>query len=201
MAENNPLTAGLSWNGLLCKQTDPIPAKDGDEVLLWQGERPLVFLRGGRVNRALVVNFDVRQSNADRLPAFVVLLHRFLESIRAEKVAPERLNVETDQALTLASDPAQGPLKSSAGDYAARAPSAPGFFEVTQGGRPLLTAAAYFSDAREADFRDAAAADTTSGDRAKLVEHNSQQDILWPLFALLLGAACLANWALTGGPS
>lgn len=200
VAENDPLTAGLTWNGLICKQADPLPAKDGDQTLLWAGERPLIFLRGGRADRSLIVNFDLRQSNADRLPAFIVLLNRFLESIRAEKVAPERLNVETNQPLRIASDPAQPPPRSSDGDAPLRAPGAPGFFTVTQGERPLLTAAAYFSDAREADFHDAAAADTLAGERAKLVERNSRQDVLWPVFAMLLGGACLVNWAATGGP-
>lgn len=200
VAENDPLTAGLTWNGLICKQTDPVPGKEGDQTLLWAGERPLIFLRGGRADRSLVVNFDVRQSNADRLPSFIVLLNRFLESVRAEKVASERLNVQTNQPLVIASDPAQPPPRSSNGDSPPRAPGAPGFFAVTQGEHPLLTAAAYFSDAREADFRDAAAADTLAGEHTKLVEHNSQQDVLWPVFAMLLGGACLVNWAATGGP-
>lgn len=199
VAENHPLTAGLTWNSLICRRTDPIPAQEGDEALLWQGERPLIFLRGGRADRSLIVNFDLRQSNADRLPAFVVLLNRFLESIRAEKVAPERLNVETNQPLDLARDPALPPPRASNGDSPLRAPAAPGFFEVTQGEHPLLTAAAHFSDAREADFRDAAAADTLEGERARLVERNSRQDVLWPVFALLLAGACLGNWAATGG--
>ena len=199
LAETHPLTAGLSWNGLICKQTDPVPAKSGDEVLLWQGERPLIFLRGGGANRSLLVNFDLRQSNADRLPAFVVLLNRFLEEIRAQKVVFERLNVETNQLLDVASDPALPPPRLSNGDsLPLRAPAAPGFFEVTQGGKTLLAAAAYFSDAREADFRDAATIDTLAAERARLVARNSRQDVLWPVFALLLGAVCLGNWATTG---
>ena len=197
IAENGPLTAGLVWNGLICKQTDAIPARAGDETLLWQGPRPLIFLRGG----SLLINFDVRQSNADRLPAFVVLLNRFLESIRAEKVAFERLNVETNQRLEVASDPTRPPPRISDGESSPlRAPATPGFFEVTQGTRTLLAGAAYFSDAREADFRDAASIDTLSGETPHLVERNSRQDFLWPVFALLLGTILLANWAATGGP-
>ena len=200
VAENHPLTAGLNWNGLICKQTDPIPSREGDEVLLWQGERPLIFLRGGAADRSLLVNFDLRQSNADRLPAFIVLLNRFLEEIRARKVAFEQLNVETNQLLGIARDPT-GPLPRLSGGDAApplRAPAAPGFFGVTQGGRTLLAAAAHFSDAREADFRDAATIDTLMPERPRLIARNSQQDVFWPVFALLLGGLCLANWAMTG---
>ena len=198
-AENDPLISGLGWNGLLCKDTPSLAAKDGDEVLLWRGERPLIFLRGGRADRALFVNFDLRQSNADRLPAFVVLLNRFLESVRTEKVAFERLNVETNQLLAVAADPSLPPPGAPDGETPLRAPAAPGFFDVTQAARPLLSAAAHFSDAREADFRDAATVDTLEGKTTRLVARNSQQDALWPVFALLLGAVCLANWSLTGG--
>ena len=199
LAENHPLTTGLGWNGLLCKAVSPVPPREGDEVLLWQGERPLVFLRGGSVGRSLVVNFDVRQSNADRLPAFVVLLNRFLESVRAEKVGFERLNVELNQRLEVAAAPHLPAPQGPGGEVPLRAPAAPGFFEVTQDKRPLLTGAAYFSDVRMADFHDAATLDTLADKKSKLIERNSQQDILWPVGALLLGAVCLTNWAATGG--
>ena len=199
VAEDHPLNSGLNWNGLLCKNTNPLATKEGDEVLLWQGERPLIFLRGGRADRSLIVNFDLRQSNADRLPAFVVLLHRFLETVRAEKVAFERVNVETNQLLEIASD-SNGPSLQIAGvEGPARAPATPGFFEASQGNRALLSAAAHFADAREADFHDAASVNTLEGKTARLVERNSQQDTLWPVFALLLGTVLLANWSLTGG--
>ncbi len=200
VAENVPLMAGLSWNGLVCKQTDAIPAQAGDETLLWQGPRPLIFLRSGGANRSLLINFDVRQSNADRLPAFIVLMNRFLETVRAEKVAFERLNVQTNQRLEIAFDPSQPPPHLSDGETPPlRAPAAPGFFEVSQDSRTLLAGAAYFSDVREADFRDAASIDTLEGEAPRLIERNSRQDMLWPVFALLLGAMMLTNWAATGG--
>ncbi len=201
LAENNPLTAGLVWNGLLCKQTDPFMHQDGDETLVWQGDRPLIFLRGGRAERSLYVNFDVRQSNADRLPAFVVLLNRFVESIRAEKVSFERRNVETNQALEVAGDQAGPPLGMSGGGDASRAPFSPGFFEVRQGDRPLLEGAAHFADARESDFKAAETFDTLEGKSSQMAARNSRDDFLWPVLALALGALFLANWAATGrGP-
>lgn len=198
LAENHPLTTGLVWNGLLCKQTDTIPARDGDQTLVWQGDRPLIFLRGAGVGRSLMINFDLRQSNADRLPAFVVLLNRFVETVRAEKAAFERLNVETNQLLVVAGDPAGPPLRVPDGDALPRAPFTPGFFEVKQGDRVLLDAAAHFADAREADFKTAGAVDTLAGKATRALEHNSREDFLWPFFALSLGAAMLANWAATG---
>ncbi len=198
LAENHPLNTGLVWNGLLCKQMDAIPAQKDDETLVWQGDRALIFLRGNRVGPSLVVNFDVRQSNADRLPAFVVLLNRFLETVREEKVAFERLNVETNQLLPVPGDPAGPPPRMPDGDATLRAPFAPGFFEVRQGDRVLLDAAAHFTDAREADFKAAGAMDTLEGKTSRTLARNSREDFLWPFFALSLGATLLANWAATG---
>ena len=145
-----------------------------------------------------MVNFDVRQSNADRLPAFVVLLNRFLETVREKKVAFERSNVETNQPLHVASDPAGPPPRMPDGDATLRAPFTPGFFEVKQGDRVLLDAAAHFADARQADFKAATSADTLEGKTSRMLEHNSREDFLWPFFALALGAVFLANWAATG---
>ena len=198
LAENHPLTAGLVWNGLLCRQTDPIPSKEGDEALVWQGDRPLIFLRGGWAERSLYVNFDVRQSNADRLPAFVVLLDRFVESVRAQKVAFERRNAETNQSLEVAGDPTGPPPVLSNADATLRAPFAPGFFEVRQGERTLLEGAAHFADAREADFKAASTFDTLEGKSSRMRARNSRDDFLWPVLALLLGALLLANWAAPG---
>lgn len=198
VAENHPLNDGLSWNGLLCKETAPIPPKEGDEILLWQGARPLILLRGGAADRSLLVNFDVRQSNADRLPAFIVLLDRFVETVRAEKVAFERLNVEIDQRLEVPGNPALPPPHGPGGEQPLHAPAVPGFFKVTQDRDTLLSAAAHFADAREADFQDAETVDTLAEKPSRMVERNSRQDVLWPVAALLLGAACLGNWATTG---
>ena len=199
LAENDPLTAGLVWNGLLCKATDPAPPQPGDRTLLWQGVRPLIFLRGDGLKRALVVNFDLRQSNADRLPAFVVLLGRFAESVRAEKVAFERRNAETNQPLAVAADPAGPPPQTSDGTgNPPRAPAAPGFFEVRQGDAVRLEGAAHFADPREADFKDAASFDTLEGKAARLRESHSRDDVLWPVFALALGAVLLAGWWALG---
>jgi hypothetical protein len=173
---------------------------DSDQVLLWQGERPLLFIRALGAIRTLVVNFDLRRSNADRLPAFVVLLHRFIDTIRAEKVAPEQRNVEINQLLQVAADPA-GPaarMVPESTEGVLRAPDEPGFFRVAQGEKTLLTGAAHFADPREADFRQAASHDSLQPAITKLVERSSQQDFFAPAWALLLGGVMLINWAFVG---
>lgn len=196
VAENHPLVSELNWRGLLCKETLRVPPKEHDETLLWQGERPLLFLRGEGDAKSLIVNFDVRQSNALQLPAFVIALNRFVESVREAKVAFASENVETNQAITVAANPAEPPPRIAfSTERMLRAPAEPGFFDVKQGDNTLLRAAAHFADPREADFRAASSVDQLHGKIAALVERNSREDFLAPVWALLLGVAMLGNWA------
>jgi hypothetical protein len=201
VAENHPLTRGLNWQGLLVRDTLTIPSRPGDEVLVWAGARPLIFLRGGPDAPSLVLNFHISQSNADRLPSFIVLLSRFAESMRAAKVAKESVNVEMGQALEVASVPGRGEVTiSGSPGQPLRAPTRPGFFEVKQGTDVLVEGAAHFADARDSDFRQAANRDDLAGRAAALVARNSREDFLTPWFLLALVALCLAGWALTAPP-
>jgi hypothetical protein len=198
VAENHPLTRGLNWQGLLVRDTLTIPPRPGDEVLVWAGARPLIFLRGGPDAPSLVLNFHIPQSNADRLPAFVVLLSRFAESVRAAKVAKESVNVETGQALEVASVPGRGEvvIPSSPGQPP-RAPARPAFFDAKQGTDVLVEGAAHFADARESDFRQFSSRDELTGRAAALVAQNSREDFFTPWFLLALLALCLGSWAFT----
>ncbi|MEI8313506.1 MAG: hypothetical protein WCH98_22385, partial [Verrucomicrobiota bacterium] len=173
VAENHPLVAGLNWQQLLVSDTFSIPPRDSDDLLLSQGGRPLLLLRHDSKGRALLVNFDLRHSNAAQLPSFILMLNRFVESVRAERPDTEVVNVETGQSLS--------------GDV--RAPSAPGFFEL-----PDVRGAAYFADGREADFSAASSADGLSAVTAALRLQNSEQDFLTPLWTLLLLGVCAATW-------
>jgi len=207
-AANHPFVENLNWQGLIARQTPGIPLREHDLALLWQGERPLVVLRqdpaGGQ---ALLFNFDVLQSNAPRLPAFVVLVHRFVESLRETKVAEHSANFELRQALAVAHETGEGApplvLATAGGEVVVplhqagllRAPAEPGFFEVRQGGATRLVGAANFADAREADFADA----TTYADLAEapkeIVQRLSVEDASWRAFALALLALALGTWA------
>ncbi len=169
VAEDSPLVADLNWQGLLVRDTFTIPGKPEDQTLLWQGTRPLIFIRGD----TLVLNFDLRQSNADRLPALVLLLTRFADSIREKKTAFTRENYELAQSINANT----------------RAPARPTFFE-----RPDLAAAAHFADPREADFTKATTTTTLKDTITTLTERNTEQDFLTPLWLLLLTAATLTTW-------
>jgi hypothetical protein len=213
ISERDPLMDNLTWQGLLCKETLNITKKEGDRVLLWQGERPLILLRGG-VKQQLLFNFDLNQSNATRLPAFVILLHRFIESIRTEKIAPETANVETNQPLHVSVDPAGKSVMFHAEDGSPditvppsqvetlRAPVMPGFFEIRQGSLMLMKGAAHFTDTREADLHEAESIDDLKDQTvASLVEKNSRGDFLAPVWALMAAAMLVLNWAWPGRTS
>lgn len=174
VAENHPLVAGLNWQQLLVNESFSIAPRDSDDRLVSQGDRPLLLLRHNAKGRALLVNFDLRHSNAAQIPAFLLTLHRFVESVRAGLPDIEVLNAETGQSLADGS----------------RAPDAPGFFDL-----PAVRGAAHFADGREADFSNASSADGVTGTVAALQLQNSEQDFFSPLWTLLLLATCAASWA------
>lgn len=207
VAEPHPLMEGLNWQGLLPRESAAPPRLTRDSVLLWQGGRPLILLRqmpaGGR---QLLCLFDPESSGALRMPSFAVLAHRFLESLRAEKIAPESANYDTRQPLHLAclsgSDapplviesggesrvvpPAQGPLL--------RAPARPGHFTVRQGDAMLLTAAAHFADTREADLSLAATWGDPGQIRADGIEIRRETSPHQPLWLLALLLLLMGSW-------
>ncbi|HET7239035.1 MAG TPA: BatA domain-containing protein, partial [Terrimicrobiaceae bacterium] len=135
VSENHSLMKDLNWQGLVARDTFGVAYRDHDSPLLWQGGRPLIFLRATDNAPQLVFNFDVRHSNAARLPAFGLLLHRFLSARRAEKVAYEAANVETRQRIAVAG---VGPVV---------APEMPEFFSLKgTDDHVLFDGAARFSD-------------------------------------------------------
>jgi hypothetical protein len=190
VAEADPLMENLAWQGLIAHDTFVVPPQPGDEVLLWQGSRPLIFRRGSPSAPQLVFNFDVRQSNATRLPAFPLLLHRFFAEIRAGKVASESRNVETSQTLKVA------------GAGKSLAPALPGFFAVKNatGESTLFDGAAQFSDPRESDFRQAGRGTGQSPDSTSTAQATLRGQLIDPLLALVLLGFFLANWWATGRP-
>jgi hypothetical protein len=207
LAESHPLMDGINWQSLLVRETLQLPRLPADRVLLWQEKRPLIFLREGPSGgkRILCFNFDLRLSNATQQPAFIVLLHRFAESLRAEKIATESLNLETSQPIRIATAPGI-PASISATDPSGksipappdgRAPPTPGFLTISQDGKPLLTAAVHFADTREADLNACAPADLNALANTASLELHTDPDPLARLWLLLLLAALLVAWHYT----
>jgi hypothetical protein len=207
--EDDPLNQDLNWQGLILQPITSTALTAQDHVLLWKDKTPIIYLRSlGNDHRQLVFNFNFSTSNASRLPAFVLLISRFVESIREDKKAPETRNAELAEPFVVAADPAKGPVivRDSAGTETTaqpralltlRAPSVPGFFSVTQDGETLLSGAAQFADARESDFSTATTMDTLASHRAKLVELQTRADAAAPLWLILLAVLLVLYWAVT----
>jgi hypothetical protein len=207
LAERGALTEGLAWQGLLRRKSAPLVVSAEDAPVLWQGEHPLVMLRKAGSRQQLVIGFDPRHSNVDRLPSFAILLLRFVESIRAGKAELEAKNLETRQPLQLAlAGEEQVVLRTEHAEERfdpreARsliAPAEPGFFFVQQGKLMLLAGAARFGDLREADLSRAKSATPSLGMMRELALRNSRPDPLRPLWILVAGGACLGAWFFAG---
>ena len=209
LAEVNPLTDRLNWQSLLVRETAQLPRLPTDTVLLWQKKRPLIFLRENPASaqqpatRQLFFNFDLRWSNAGNQPAFIVLLHRFAESIREAKIAPTTANLETGQPLRITAAP-NVPLQITATDLAGnllpslvsidQASTTPGFLTICQNDATLLEAAVHFADTREADFRACGKSDSIAVATPSSIERHTKPDSFRRVWMLLLIAALLVSW-------
>ena len=206
VAEPHPLVEGLNWQGLLVRESKPLPRLAQDRVLLWQGERPLISLRqmpaGGR---QLLCQFNLETSNARKLPALAVLLHRFLETLRGDKLVPEVANFDVRQKISVAhqTGPEAAPLRLEMKEIPLaqarllRAPSKPGRFIVRQGEKVLLTGAAHFADTREADLTQARPFNEIDQIKAVQIETLHESDPNQRLWLLALLFLLLGSWWFT----
>ncbi len=206
VAVAHPFLDGLNWQALLIRETIELDQQASDTVLLWQDKRPLIFLREASGKRQLCFNFDLQHSNAENLPAFIVLLHRFAESIRERKITPSTENFETGQPVHITAD-THLPLRLSATDVqgmpipitanSKTAPLTPGFLTATQGESKLLDAAVVFADPREADFNECASSEEETTAQSSTLERHTKSDPLWRFGLLVLLAAMLVSWSFT----
>jgi hypothetical protein len=133
------------------------------------------------------------------------LLHRFAETIRAEKVAYQALNLETGQPIRIAATPGLT-VKATASDVSGksmpapptgRAPYLPGFLTVSQGETSLLQAAVHFADTREADLSGCAPTATEPLANIATIELHTAPDPFARIWVLVLLAALLVAWRFT----
>jgi hypothetical protein len=207
LAEAHPLMDGINWQALLVRETLQLPRNPSDRVLLWQEKRPLIFLREETGKSILCFNFDLRLSNATQQPAFIVLLHRFAETLRERKIAPQKLNLETSQPIQITIAPGI-PLEVSAVDHLGNslkapatgfAPTAPGFITMKQGETILLEASAQFADTREADLSKTAPSELGVFSNAASLKNHTTPDPLARLWILLLLLALIVAWYFSNG--
>ena len=189
VAEDHLLTRDLNWMGLLTGKPMELTVTENDEPLLWKGDRVLALLRNnfagdGRKIKRLILGWDIAVSNAARDPAMLVLLQRFVEMVRESKQEPWAGNFEVGQRME---------VQGQNGDD--RAPEHPGFFEVIADGKPFISGAATFADAREADFKDAAPIDTVEARRWEAALKQTEADPWMALWVLLVLGCLVISWA------
>ena len=218
LVEPHELTRDLDWAGLLVESVGTLAVREGDAVLVWSGGDPLVVLRGSGVNRQLIFCFAAERSNAWRLPAVVVALHRFVEGQRALLPGDAVVNAECGQLLRAVAGAAGGDVpwewESLAGKRETavvaprdvpmlRAPGEPGFFRLSQDGRNLLSGAVAFADVREADFAEALTDRRAAGLVAgRGAARSGWSDPFWrPVLLLLLLVLATGWWAADARPA
>jgi hypothetical protein len=184
VVENDALVEGLDFRGLVVRNASPHPRGEDDRVLLWQGEQPLLTLSETASTLTLLVGFALEESNADKIPAFVLALHRFATRVRENKRAYSQDNVETRQLLDIAFDVRE------------RAPQEPGFFEIRRDDATLFKGAAHFADVREGDLSGARSHEPDGGIVRDAVLLNSLPDPFSPLWLLLLMGVSAYAWRL-----
>lgn len=202
---NHPLVKDLVWESVLVPDGPALALAETDEVLVWAGEKPLVALRPTGDGQ-LLFNFDVARSNVRKLPAFVLLCHRFIEQLRQAKVAIEAVNIGITQRMgvtgNLGAESTRLVLVPRGADpqpFLGVSPDKPGFFEIFQGDARLVTAAAHFEDPEEADLREAGAADTVPTTNPTALEEARRGASWWRALLLLLAlVAALGAWHFQG---
>jgi hypothetical protein len=220
IAENHPLTRDLNWMGLLTPRPLELTVTENDEPLLWKGDRLLALLRhergeNGNSHRRLLLGWYISQSNAARHPAMLVMMHRFIESVRERKREAWAGNFETGQAIEFsdfrphaigapqaAAPPPKLTLRADGIDnevFAGQVPERAGFFEVMEAGKPLLRGAAYFADTRESDFQTAGPVDTVEQRRWEAAMRQTEADPWMPLWMLVLLGCLIVAWTWHGG--
>ena len=205
VAENHAFTRDLNWTGLLTQKPTQLALLPADVPLLWKGDAILAFQRktlnaDGKPVRQLFLNWDVSRSNARRQPSMLVMLQRLIDS-RRETLEGERTgNYETGESIPL--PPGQGVrecvMNGKPERFLNHAPATPGFFEVTQGGKPLVHGACYFADSREANLANCESADTTEARRVETLLRETEADPLTSVWVLMVLGCLLGAWGSGG---
>lgn len=209
LTADHPLMEDLSWDALIVRQDLGIPFRQGDTALLWLSGKPLIWLRdsGPQASPQLFLDFDPVSSNAAKLPAFILLLHRFAAHVRQSKLSLAREIAETHQILSLppALDPSTCTGRFVTWDgrefpfpLASRRlalPGEPGFALIRHGDAPYLHLASHFADTREADLSQAEAIDELANLVPAQVLRHSETGGRIGLWLLLLAGILVFSWA------
>jgi Aerotolerance regulator N-terminal len=213
IAEFHSLINDLNFQSLLIRETIELDILPTDQILLRQGKRPLILLRtisamnGEPSSQQLLFNFDLKLSNLQTQSAFIVILHRFIEILRNNKIALSQENLETSQLIKLAArdknnlfiqtiDQQGNSLSKKKIDpcLPITTPDNHGFFRISEGEETLLDASVFFADTREADFSLCAEINELNEAKANAINAHSKNDPWWQYWVLALMTAVIASW-------
>jgi hypothetical protein len=166
-------------------------------VLLWQGESPLAWVDGKR----LFLNWPWEKSNADRVPAPLLMTRRFMQSVQENLPGTHYGNLPGG---TLLSMPAGGKLIQTmpGGErretvFNGRLPEETGYVEIFppgEGKTPLFQGSVWFSDARMGDFSHCSTFDTGLPQPHEEALRHMKRDPLAPLWLALAFLALILSW-------
>jgi hypothetical protein len=198
---DHPLMTALDWQGLLLGAVGDLNPDVGDTVLVWRGGKALIWLGNTGGSPRLWCNFPLANSNADRLPAMVLIMGRFLSQVQASATGFCRENALAGGALPVVAGrgwrlyPASGGEESLPAHSVVRAPWKPGFFEVRdEVKKTIFEGASQFLDPRESDFSTAVTAGDIGALSGELDQQQTEADAFTELWLLLAGLAMLGAW-------
>lgn len=196
-AEQHPLTDGLNWSGLLVPSIGAMSPGEKASVLLWQGEEPLAWVEEKR----LFLNWPWEKSNADRVPAPLLMIRRFMQSVQEQLPGTRYGNLPGG---TLLSVPAGGKLiqTTPGGErresvFSGRLPEEAGYVEILSPGTektPLFQGSVWFSDARMGDFSHCSTFDTGLPRPHEETLRHMKHGPLAPLWLALAVLALVISW-------
>lgn len=204
-AESEAWVSDGIWDGFLHAGTGTMRPAEGDRVLVWQGGEPLIWkgMRDGGLR--LYLNFVVERSNADRVPAMILLLTRMVTDVQSREQGFSALNVAGGELLpVVAGERYRMSVEGQesvrlAPSIQVRAPYLGGRFQVSDASMQVcLEGAAYFGDAAEADLRGA----NSGGSLDEAAEESdfaqSVEDPYRNIWVCVAGLALVASWAAIG---
>ena len=204
-AESDAWVSDGAWDGFLHAGTGLMRPVEGDRVLVWQGGEPLIWrgMRDGGLR--LYLNFAVERSNADRVPAMILLLSRMMTDVQSREQGFSAVNIAGGELLPLVageryrmSVEGREPTRLAPG-IQVRAPYLGGRFQVSDAsGQVCLEGAAHFGDAAEADLRGV----NSGGSLDRAAEESdiaqSVEDPYRNVWVCVAGLALVASWAAIG---
>lgn len=196
-AERHPLVEGLNWSGLLIQSPGSLTPGKNASVLLWRGSAPLAWLQEGR----LFINWRWQASNAGRIPAPLLMIRRYLQSVQQNAPGTVTGNLPGGSLLPLPAgsrytlDLPGG--ERHEGTCAGRLPEQTGLVTVLPpqpGAAPLFHGGIWLADARMGDFSTCRSFETGLGAFSIATRRLMSGDPFAPLWLALAGLALLASW-------